>query len=240
MKKLLAILMATVLVFGFAGCSEDKKEEPKNQTGTQTSTETAEEKKFEVKEVVNKDGVKFAPDITTDGKLESKPLSDETIVICGKEYTLPIKMSDLMADGWELGSDNFKNEFKPGMRIGTVGFYMENAEGYCIDLGAIYNDTETVQEIKDCLLIELYIDDLSQENKKADFVFPGGVTKGSTAKDVLSVYGDPNGSELFPESSISLERQLTYNQHKDSGLSFMYTFNEDGLLDYAKVVFKMQ
>ena len=236
MKKLLAILMAIMLVAGFAGCSDDKTE---TKAPAEKPAEVKEEKKFEVKEVVSKDGKEFTPDITTEGKLETKTLSDETIELCGKTYTMPVKVSDLMNDGWALGAIEFKNEFKPKMKTTLASFSMKNAEGAYISLGAIYNDTDEVQKLEDCLLIDFNMSYLNSEATKVDFVFPGGVTKGTTAHDVLSVYGDPNDSELFTGHSYNLEKQLTYTEHKDTGLSFSYSFEEDGVLSYAKVSAKI-
>lgn len=246
MKKLLAVVLLTVVLTGTVGCSSEKEQtndQPKAQSevsGEQNviedvQPEIEEEKKFDIKEIVNKDGQAFIPDLSISGITEKAPLNSKEVKLSGKTYTMPIKISDLIADGWELSAGSFKNEFKPKTKTSLVSFAMKNSEGAFVDLIEAYNDTDSVQKLEDCLLTGFSISNLDSDSSKADFVFPGGIVKGSTAADVVSVYGDPNNSEFFTEYSYNLDKQLSYNVHKESKMSFSYVCNDDGLVRYAKV-----
>lgn len=236
MKKLLCMLLATVMLMSVVGCSTNQ-----NQTEEQFEEQnvTQEEQQVDVETVetlVNKDGKVFSPDLTKSGVTSKKiPLNSNQIELCGKTYTMPVRVSDLIADGWKLTSNNFKNEFKPKTKTSLVSFSMQNDAGAYISLGEAYNDTDTMQKLENCWLTEFYVDYLNADTTQVDFIFPGGIVKGSTAKDVVSVYGDPNNSKLFTKHSYNLEKQLSYNEHKDSGMSFSYVFEDNGLLRYAKI-----
>lgn len=70
-----------------------------------------------------------------------------------------------------------------------------------------------------------------------DFVLPGGIIADSTAADVLSVFGNPNEAEGF-ESGYNLDDQLSYENNDKSGLSYHFTFNEDGTLYSCSIEIK--
>ena len=160
-------------------------------------------------------------------------------MLCGKKYTLPIRISELIDDGWDINTDALVRKIKPKTTASLSGFRMINEDGARFSLNSAYNDSDTEQGLEDCLLISVYADNLSSESTKAEFIFPGGVVKESTAGDVVSVYGDPNNSDLFSERGYNLEKQLTYDTQKDSGMSFSFVFEEDGTLTYAKATAKI-
>ena len=232
MKKFGLFCMAIALVVGMSSCSAKQEN---NAGNAESENVVAEEQKVEINEIVNKDGKKFVPDFTTKGKISDMDLGGKTVELCGKTYAFPVKISALIADGWELSAGEFKNEFKAKTVTSLVSFAMKNKEDACIQITGAYNDTDSVQKLEDCWLTEFYMDALDKDTTKVDFVFPGGIVKGSTAGDVVSVCGDPNNTELFTDYSYNLDRQLTYSKHKDSGMSFTYIFNEDGTLNYAKI-----
>lgn len=215
MKKIISIILAAMLVIGMAGCS-----------GT--------EQTFEVTSIVNKDGKEFVPALTQSGTTGKIALDSKSFELCGKTYELPIKISDLLNDGWEF-STQFKNEFKPKIKTSLVSFTLKNADGAIIDFHELYNDTDEVQKIEDCWLTGIGFNNLDSSASKLDIMIPGGISKTCTAGDVVAKFGDPNNSELFTEYSYNLEKQLSYNNHKDSGMSFSFTFDESGAISTAKI-----
>lgn len=222
MKKLLLIFLAMLMIVGFAGCSYD-------QTSEEVDTEL-----LSPVSIVNKDGITFIPDTTRKGSVAQKELNSPEVELCGKAYTLPIRISDLINDGWEIGISGFKNEFQPRSKTSLISFTMKK-DGAILCLGEAFNDTEEIQKLEDCLLTEFYLESLNGTANGIDFVFPGGIIRESTARDVIDVYGDPNNSEIFEEYSYNIERQLAYNKHSETKLNFIYTFDKDGTLMYTKV-----
>ena len=223
MKKFLISLLTVMMVIGMVSCSEKKeKPEPKDPV-------------FEVEKVVSGDGVEFVPDLTVKGEVTDYLLKNKEIIICGEKYTFPVKISDLEEKGWKLTVEEPDREFESKSRTTLSGFYMEKEDGSQIELGKLYNESDSSKKLSECSLIEIEFDNLTSETTKIDFELPGGIVRNSTASDVLSKYGDPNNTELFTEHSYNHEKQLTYNKHKDSGLNFSYVFEEDGKLSYAKV-----
>ena len=239
MKKFLAVLLATTVVAGFSACGDSKKSTPseteKPSEETTAVETTAGETTEIIKELVNKDGKKFTADLTTEGVTAKMDLGSKSVKLCGKTYTMPLKLKDLTADGWELTSINFKNEFKPQVVTNLASFSMKNADGVFLELNEAYNDTKTTQKLEDCLITSISFSNLSNDSSKSSFIFPGGITEDSTAGDIVKVYGNPNDSKIFEGYSYNLETQLTYTKHKDSGLTLTYTFDDDGQLSYAKV-----
>ncbi|MBQ4528164.1 MAG: hypothetical protein II998_08840 [Clostridia bacterium] len=231
MKKLLAALITMCLLAGLAACSDTQQ------------TDSAKE--LDINEIVNDDGVRFTPSLSSTGTTEDMPLDSDKIIICGDTYTLPIKLSDLTDNGWELVSDNFENDFAGETRTLLTGFKMKNDSYGEISLLEVYNDASYNRPIEHCLItgisLHYYTENTLDDpdyydsfSNKATFVFPGGITYKSTASDVLGIYGNPYNEKYF-YGGDNTEDRIVYTHHRESSLSFSYSFRPDGTLSYAYV-----
>lgn len=224
MKKALLILISIALVVSFTGCSAKKEPQPKKN-----------EEVYEMAKIVSDDGMEFKPDLSRKGSTAEMPLDSKEIQLYGKTYSMPVRISDLIKDGWELfapymdGNVNPKEEAKEKTSLNNVWMRMKNE--CTIHLKAVYNDSEDVKKLEDCLLTDFFMHSLNTADNKADFVLPGGIIKASTAGDIVNVYGDPNHTTIFDEKdSFGFHDSLAYNNHKETGMSFGYDFAEDGTL----------
>ncbi len=236
MKKfrILALVLALIMTLtALAGCGDKKESVDVDSDITQNEEVDNNSSVVLVEgEIVNADGKVFGASIETKGNIkDGVSVNSDEVTICGKTYSFPVKISDLLSDGWYLPKNvEFDNEFEAKKITNLVSFYLYYEDGSEIALSQLYNDTDKVQKIEDCILTGFDI----YTYKDVNFVFPGGITDKSTAADVLTVYGDPNKTTAF-ESGYNLEKQLTYVGHKDTGFRLSYTFNEDGSLYFASI-----
>ena len=148
---------------------------------------------------------------------------------------MPVRISDLIKDGWELFAPYMDGNVNPteeeNEKTDLNNVWMRMGDECTIHLKAVYNDSGDAKKLEDCLLTDFFMHSLDAKDNKADFVFPGGIIKASTAGDVVNIYGDPNHTTLFDEKdSFGFHESLTYSNHKETGMSFGYKFAEDGTL----------
>ncbi len=229
MKKALLVLISVVLAVTVAGCASQKEPQPKKN-----------EEVYEMSKIVSDDGMEFRPDLSKKGTTAQMPLNSKEIVLYGKTYSMPVRISDLISDGWELfapymdGAVNPPEEEYEKTTMSNV--WMRKNDECTIHLKAVYNDSAAAQELEDCLLTDFFMHSLDTEDNKVDFVLPGGIVRASTAGDIVNVYGDPNNATVFDEKdSFGFHETLSYNNHKETGMSFSYDFAEDGTLAGATV-----
>lgn len=244
MKKcLIFIFIFIMMVATLAAC--DKKGSTANtdnkESTNQTEQSSKENKEAAVGKITNEDGEEFTVDTTATGEIknDAEPISSNKISLGDKTYAFPMKMSELMADGWSLSEGyEYENEFEPNTTTNLISYNLKSSDGTEIMLDQVRNDSTTVKGIEDCVLTGFHIDEY-YFSENFDFVLPGGITKDSTAADVLSVFGDPNKTSDFKGYSYNLDDQLTYDQHSVSNICYSFTFYEDGTLsgiyiDYVK------
>lgn len=240
-KKVLSILIAVTFILSFAGCSKDGAP----ADGTTPAGEDAKTPVEEVvvEKIVSSGGTEFAPDLTVRGETANKALNVNEIDLCGKTYSFPIKIKDLMADGWELNEITFKDEFAANTKTRLSNFNLtkeDNGNKMIIYLETVYNATEDIMVFEDTELIEFSLRNLNTESDNySNFVLPGGITGKSTAGDVAARYGDPNNNENFVRGG-NYEKQLNYTENKESGLSFIYLFNDDATVRQLTVRYELK
>ena len=238
MKKVLCFLLATIMMMLAVGCSA--KQDDKNSKPSKKESVSSKEK-TEIEEIVNEDGKAFVPDLSKSGVISKKiPLSSKQVELCGKTYTMPIKAADLMEDGWEIPGDPAKEpEFEANRVTGIAGFlYLINKDGAKINVIRVYNGTSSAQKLEGCQIVKFSLEELDKSSSIIDFVLPGGIVKKSTAKDIVSIYGNPNSEKSIWNSSSNSAKQLSYKEHATSEMSFDFYFNEDGTLNRAEVEIK--
>ncbi len=242
MKKLLALFAALALVLTlFAACGKKENNDANaEQNATNVSTEETETKEnadkndsdnnVSAQKIVNDDGEEFIVDTSVKGTIKEGAASihDSKVVLNGKEYNFPIKISDLIADGWHFSENQVaEDDVAPETLALTNGVYLFSANGDEITIRSVYNELSEAAPIEDCLAAGIKIDAESEDD--IDFVYPGGITKDSSAADVLSIFGDPNKTNDF-DYGYNLDEQLSYENNNNSGITYHFTFNEDGTL----------
>ncbi len=232
MKKIVAMVLIvlavmSILMLSACGSEEDSK------TDKSEASASEDVSKNDIEQNEESDDEAFIVPTENKGTIkEGVSINSNEVTISGKTYAFPVKISDLLSDGWYL-SDNleFDNEFGAKGTTSLIGFSLYHEDGSEISLSSLYNDSDEVKKFEECILtgIEIYIYD------NVDFVFPGGITNKSTAADVLAVYGDPNETTDF-DSGYNLNKQLTYVGNKETGFRISYVFNEvDGTLYAANI-----
>lgn len=233
MKKLFVCLLAlTLTLMMLASCGDKETTNENTDETTVAANETVTEKNNEetAEKLINDDGEEFIVDTTTKGSIKegAASINEAKITLCGKEYAFPVKISDLIADGWYFSENQDVSEKVPAESVAmTNGIYLFSADGSEITIGEICNELTEEAGIEDCLITRVSLD--VEWEDITDFVLPGGIIADSTAADVLSVFGNPNEAEGF-ESGYNLDDQLSYENNEESGLTYHFTFNEDGTL----------
>ena len=227
MKKTVALMLAVImLALSVTGC-----------LGSPAAGSTGEaEKKDNVSQtekgdkIVSEDGDVFIVDVSAKGEIKAgaESVGSRKVVICDVTYEMPVRVSELMANGWEISGGEFEDQFDPEQETNLVSFYMNDGNGNEIMLGSVYNDKSSSATLSECLLYGFTID-TDPGFEDSSVVFPGGITGNSTAADVLEVFGDPNDARDF-DWGYNLDDQLSYVNDDKSEMTYHFTFNEDGSL----------
>lgn len=204
-KGLTLVLALVILVALVAGCGSTSK-------------------------IVSESDEKFTVDVSVVGdvKTGAPSISSNEIELAGTTYTFPVKMSEMFNNGWKL-KDEYDREFEANSTT-SIWYYLVHKSGTKIVLVEIVNDSSEKKDIKDCTLTEVVLYTYALATR-SDYVLPGGIVPTSTAANVLNVYGDPNTTTTFSQYSYSTDDQLVYRRHPSSGITYNYTFNEDGTIN---------
>ncbi len=173
---------------------------------------------------------------------DAAPIGSNIVVINDVEYELPMRVSELMANGW----NDIENKF--GLEIsgasGLIDYFLYSDDGERITINRVVNDLGKKAALKDCLVLNLAVEKYDYSNIKfpKSFIFPGGVTEKCTESDVISVYGDTTDSKIFSEESMTYElvhmggssapfkaadKEAYYKKHIDTGTSYTFYYDED-------------
>ena len=218
----ISLIMIISMAITITGCGGNNNQE-KTENTSKISTEN--------KKIVNDDGEEFIIDTTKKGEIkkDAESLNSDVVVLLGKEYTFPIKMSELFDNGWRLNNGyEYQTEFDANTTTDLLSYYLVDDEsGKEITLGKITNNSSEKKDIKDCWLTDFEVDQNSIDVAEDDFIIPGGITFKSLAADVLSVYGNPNNTDEFTGYSYSQSKSLIYSKQKSSGISYTFSFYDD-------------
>ena len=154
-------------------------------------------------------------------------LSSSVLVIDGKEYTFPVAVSELLADGWEIAEDKLATEYAPGelkAEGGSTAVKKSDSDKFFIR-GVFNPDTDAAQPLSECMIMGVQF--TFSVAKDTTVVFPGGATEKSTYDEILAAYGDPEETKDFAGGRKD-ETSLAYDQENTSGNNFNFGFEEDG------------
>ena len=210
MKKFLAIFAALVLsAAALTGCGSSK---PASTATEQPAAK--EETKTEAKADAKADAK--APELTA-----------SVLVIDGKEYTFPIEIADLLADGWTIAEDKLATEYAAGeLKAETGSIAIKKSDSDKFFIRGVYNpDTSAAQPLSKCRLMGVQF--TFSVAPDTTVVFPGGATEKSTYDEIIKLYGDPDTTKDFA-GARKTETMLAYDQYKTNGNNFNFNFEEDG------------
>lgn len=227
--KFISFAIALLMILSiFAGCGNTKNN---GENTPKSNTNAGENNIVDSNEIINDDGEKFTVNVTATGEIKkgAVDISGNQFELEEHTYSFPIKMSELFDNGWNLSNGyDYQTEFEGNSTTNLVSYYLIHKNGTKITLDQLHNEATETKDIKDCTLTGFQIDSYGVENGSS-FVAPGGITLNSNAKDVLSVFGNPNKAKDFKGDSYNLDDQLTYLNHSISNISYSFTFDdEDG------------
>lgn len=245
MKKITAIILMMIMVVSvFASCGKDTTTNtPDNVNNDNVQTETEQPENNDSNEqpvqnsndkIVNDDGEEFIVDTSVKGSIKdgADGINSKKIILDGVTYEVPCAVSQLFDNGYRLGKNmTFEDAFDADSTTNLISFDLYNADGRnFVMLRQIFNNSDSVKTLQECLFTGLKIEVYNIDSDDSfDFVLPGGITKTSTAADVLEVFGNPNGNSNF-DYGYNLDAQLSYENHNESHMTYHFTFNDDGTL----------
>lgn len=187
--------------------------------------------------IVSERGEEFTVDVSVKGDVKkgAPSISSNEIELAGTTYTFPIKMSELLENGWEFQGDD-ETELEANSKAYLSFLYLVHESGMKINLKAAVNDSSEKKNIKECTLTEvcLYTDSLAT---RSDYVLPGGIVPTSTAANVIKVFGNPNTTTAFSSYSCNTDNELKYEYHESSGIAYHFEFNEDGTIHSVYIAY---
>ncbi len=238
--KRVALLLTVVCFVGLlSGCAnEDKTETQTTISPTESQPETTEATEV-TGGIVGENDRRLEVDYETPGVVASDaaPVNSKTLVLNGVTVEMPVLVSTLVNNGWRFYSEEMGQQLVgPKTETNVMGFSLYLNDAACLDITSVSNDADTEKPILDCHISRLVFLFDTETGAGFDFVLPGGITAGSTAADVLAIYGDVLDNESFDYVQVG-KTMLYYEGHLETGLSFYFGFNEDGTLSGAAISF---
>ena len=248
MKRALILCLSLFILLSLTACGETPPQsDPTPSTTTTTTTTTTTANGDNTTSADEGDTVPSGLTVNTQATGTVTPnaadAGGKTITLGGKTYDFPCRVGDLMADGWYLSDKVTTDNFLAKTSTTLMGYYLYHNEASGVvsefQMGVVYNEFDTNRDLRECLLTcaAFFVD--TGEQGTEDFLLPGGINKSSTAADVLAVFGEPDDNSQF-EVAFAMEDQLSYHNHKDSGLTYYFAFNEDGTIFSVTVDYVME
>lgn len=238
MKRLLALIFSAIMVISLAACSANNKSGSENNNTPNSQAESKTDDASSSKaassasngSLVNSSGEEFNGDITVKNNVvaNAEPITSNKVTFYGKEYAFPIKVSELLADGWILPNNNsFEDSFEPKKETSLISFSLLSEDRTkSISMRSVYNGSDEKKPIAECLLTSAGISSITKEGDQNMIILPGGINPQSAPGDVIDVYGKPGETTKF-KTSTNGKRSLSYSEQTESGFSFVITFKED-------------
>ncbi len=219
MKKFLLLLLAFSMVLSLCACGDGVDIVPEGSNGEEIFTED--------------NGGSATPAETVE-KVEVDLTADNTIMVEGKQYALPMSLSLFMEDGWNDTYNHKDETIDAGKGLQYPAFTLDkNGEQKISGIG-VYNHTDEEIGIKDGALISLKLVGIPEESRLStcSFVLPGGITEESTYEDVLACYGTKNESEHYRVADDYESKSKDAENFKKYGFTVLYRSNDTEKVPY--------
>lgn len=149
------------------------------------------------------------------------------ITLYGYYYTLPLRMSTLLADGWSMERENFSLELQPKSFMKMQNCKMKDKNGNVLEILSLYNDSSDKMVYDECILLGLGVE-FNENSDEKTFAVPGEINAKSTKSEIIETFGECDGKNSgFKETYIS-NGYCTYEKQKDTGYTYSFRYNDDG------------
>lgn len=178
MKKIFSLLLVFVMVLSLCACGGGASKEDIAEPETNVATPSEDEAPFQV---------------------QTELTGDNTLVIEGKQYALPMSVKAFMEAGWNDTYNHMDEKIDVDKGKQYPSFALDkNGEEKISGIG-VYNHTDKEIAIEQGTLISLKLVGVPDDSRltQCSFALPTGITEKSTYDDVLAAYGTKNESENY-------------------------------------------
>ena len=222
MKKIIAMLLAVVMLFAFAACG--------NKTDNKDSDNSVEMQTNETDDTDTQDGENDAQS-GTDGEIKpavdgtlTLSLADAAIVINGKTVKMPYRFNELVEAGLP-SDDSYKDiELNPEDFF-SLNFYLDENRDYIV-VPDYYNGGEETIKIPDAeaegISMISYAD--APEDQGVSIL---GIKFGMTKSEVSAMFGEPMWDE---GDSLQWLIESSDSNHDGNLIVFFTTDADDGIV----------
>ena len=152
-------------------------------------------------------------------------LSDDpysfTLELDGKVYALPAPFEEFAADGWEIQYEYVTGGADKKIKSDEMTTAIAQKSGYQVYLSLV-NDDVDARLLPECQVFAVKLYDTYNHNV-VSLVFPGGVTMGTSKKELVRLYGEPSGTldlntATILEYSLAIFASLELTVENKTGL----------------------
>lgn len=213
MKKTLLSLLAILLCFSFTACNKSAENSSAQNGATPNEAEQ----------------------VTSYVELTA----ENTIVIEGQSYALPMPAATLLNNGWNDTYDAMKEEIESEKAKKYPAFGLDNGGKEKIKGVGYYNPDSEKTTLDKCAVVSLDLVGTIEEQsyEKCSFTLPGGITENSTYTDVLAVYGsktEPKDYRVTDDYEAKKQNSENFSKH---GFSVIYTPTDNNAAPYKYIFF---
>lgn len=158
----------------------------------------------------------------TPNKDLSSDMKSAQVQVDGKVLTLPTTYKELTDLGWKLASDFSEDDIVESDDFEFVYLEKDNST---LNV-TLYNKTDEDKAYKDCEIWDIYVNQTYFEEEPANVCLAAGIQVGSTYKDVIAAYGEPDYVSSYTYSSYYsyMLDEITYSITIDNETGLVSSF----------------
>ncbi len=158
----------------------------------------------------------------TPNKDLSSDMKSAQVQVDGKVLTLPTTYKELTDLGWKLASDFSEDDIVESDDFEFVYLEKDNST---LNV-TLYNKTDEDKPYKDCEIWDIYVNETYFEEEPANVCLAAGIQVGSTYKDVIAAYGEPDYVSSYTYSSYYayMLDEITYSITIDNETGLVSSF----------------
>lgn len=159
----------------------------------------------------------------TPNKELSSDMKSAQVQVDGKVLTLPTTYKELTDLGWKLASDFSEDDIVESDDFEFVYLEKDNST---LNV-TLYNKTDEDKLYKDCEIWDIYVNETYFEEEPANVCLAAGIQVGSTYKDVIAAYGEPDYVSSYTYSSYYayMLDEITYSITIDNETGLVSSFS---------------
>lgn len=228
MKKIYSLLLVLTMIFSLCACGDTKDE-------SNTATEPTTQENTAAQPESGNDTKEPAPAEKVDiPQIEVELDNENTIVVEGQEYALPMNLKNFLDTGWNSAYGHMEETIGADKALKYPSFSFEkNGEKKISGIGA-FNPTDKDITIEQAILFSLKLVGVPEDDMhtQCSFTLPGGITEKSTYEDVCAVYGTKNESEYFRVSDDYESKSKDAETFEKYGFTMIFTSKDATVVPY--------